>query len=75
MKITLSNTKEATVLLLGDITVFLVSLWLTLTLRYGEAPSDQLFVSHLVPFSFLFGIWVITFFAAGLYDKIGRAHV
>jgi len=57
------------VLLLGDVVIFLISLWLMLFMRYGEFPSQKLFNQHLVPFSILFIAWILVFFIAGLYEK------
>ena len=56
-------------LLVGDIAVFTVSLWLTLTLRYFRLPTNVDFINHLTPFSLLFVVWVLVFFIAGLYDR------
>lgn len=64
-----SYRREPFVLLLGDIFFFILALWITLTLRYVELPSAALFYNHIIPFSFLFGVWVIIFFISGLYDK------
>jgi len=72
MKVTISNTKEATLLFVGDVLIFFAALWLTLALRYGELPGQNIFMAHVVPFSFLFAVWVIVFFVAGLYDKHTR---
>ncbi|MDO8565288.1 MAG: exopolysaccharide biosynthesis polyprenyl glycosylphosphotransferase [bacterium] len=63
------NRKEPLVLLLGDIFFFLVALWLSLFLRNLEAPSRELFLEHLWPFSLLFVAWVVVFYIAGLYEK------
>ncbi|MDO8514565.1 MAG: sugar transferase [bacterium] len=64
--------REYVVLLLGDVIVFIVSLWATLALRYLSAPSQELFTLHLVPFSFLFAAWAVIFFLAGLYGRHTR---
>ena len=69
MKIGISNRKEALTLLVGDIIFFLVALWLTLLFRYFDIPSNELWVSHILPFSIIFAIWVFVFFVAGLYEK------
>ena len=45
MKVTISNTKEATILFVGDLLIFLAALWLTLTLRYGEFPDSAFFMT------------------------------
>jgi FlaA1/EpsC-like NDP-sugar epimerase len=66
---TIYNKKEGLLLFLGDILVFVVSLWLALAFRNLEFPSPELFRLHLLPFSFLFAVWAISFFAAGLYGK------
>ena len=61
--------KEAILLFLGDIFCFVFSLWLTLSFRYGEIPSRELFLEHISVFSLLFILWAIVFFIAGLYEK------
>lgn len=66
---TVSRKKEAFLLFVGDILFFLLSLWLMLVVRYQEVPSFELWYNHLVPFSFLFIVWIATFFIAGLYEK------
>lgn len=66
---TISNKRESLILFLGDISVFVVSLWVTLLIRYGKAPSIELFQSHLTPFSIIFALWALVFFIAGLYEK------
>ena len=72
MAVTISNTKEATLLFVGDLIIFLASLWVTLAVRYAAFPSRDLFIDHVVPFSLLFAVWVVVFFVAGLYDKHTR---
>jgi len=66
---TLYGKKEPIVLLLGDVFVFLASLWLTLLVRYWEFPSSDTWYNHFVPFSFLFLVWILVFMIAGLYRK------
>lgn len=61
--------KEPLVLLAGDVFFFLVSLWLTLLVRYRALPGEDLFYTHLTPFSILFIAWVLVFYIAGLYEK------
>lgn len=63
------SKKEPLVLLFGDLLFFIVSLWLALFLRTLRAPSGELFLTHLVPFSLLFVVWIIVFYIAGLYEK------
>lgn len=54
-------------LLLVDIGLLYASLALTIWIRYGELQPD-LWQRHLVPFSFIFLIWIIVFFINGLYE-------
>ncbi|MBX4181689.1 exopolysaccharide biosynthesis polyprenyl glycosylphosphotransferase [Candidatus Parcubacteria bacterium] len=61
--------KEPWVLLVGDLAVFVASLWLTLLIRTRELPSKELFYTHLAPFSLLFLAWILVFYIAGLYEK------
>ena len=57
------------ILFVGDICFFIFALWLSLYLRAFEIPSQELFVAHLQPFSFLFVAWVVIFFIAGMYEN------
>ena len=63
------NRKEPWVLFFGDILIFFLSLWLTLTIRFGKIPSSSVLADHLLPFGILFVVWCVTFFIAGLYEK------
>lgn len=63
------NIREATVLFLGDIFIFFVSLWLALGVRYGEVPSSEVLGQHITPFAILFVLWLAVFAIAGLYGK------
>jgi lipopolysaccharide/colanic/teichoic acid biosynthesis glycosyltransferase len=53
----------------GDIAVFMISLWMTLFIRYLEIPSLERLSAHVGPFLLLTSIWVLIFYMAGLYDK------
>ena len=64
-----SNKKEPFLLLFGDLVALFLALWLMLLLRYVSIPDEELFISHLAPFSILFVVWVMVFFIAGLYEK------
>lgn len=55
------------ILLLGDVALLYGALWITLTLRYGSAERG-LWELHLIPFSIIFAILLLSFFIAGLYD-------
>jgi exopolysaccharide biosynthesis polyprenyl glycosylphosphotransferase len=63
------TSKEAVFLFFGDVLFFVISLWVALYVRFGEAPSWIKFEQHLIPFSILFVVWVLVFFIAGLYEK------
>jgi lipopolysaccharide/colanic/teichoic acid biosynthesis glycosyltransferase len=65
----IANKRETTLLFLGDVLALIVALFLALMVRYGSIPSVGLFVSHLIPFSFLFAASILVYFAAGLYEK------
>lgn len=45
-----------------------LSLYLALTIRNLEIPEPKIWLQHLYPFSIAFGIWLIVFIIAGLYD-------
>lgn len=54
-------------LLVGDYAIFHVALLTALLLRYGAVrPTD--YQSHLLPFSILGILWVLSFYVVGLYD-------
>jgi len=66
---TIGGRMGPVLLFAGDIAVFALSLWLTLFVRYGAAPSWNLFADHFGPFLILFAIWILIFFMSGLYEK------
>jgi len=60
-------------LVLSDITIFFAALGLTLIIRYTLIDRDYIVFKnsiplHLIPFSIIFALWLIVFWAAGLYD-------
>jgi len=57
------------VLFLGDIIFFTIALWVTLTIRYWQWPSRELFWNHLIPFSLLFLLWVVVYLIYDLYRR------
>ncbi len=65
----IDNKKEPIILFLGDLFFLCLALWFTLLFRYWDIPSFESFQEHLIPFSFLFVIWILNFFVAGLYEK------
>src|SRR3989344_2313247 len=64
-----SVKKEPFVLFVGDVILFVGAIWATLLFRYGELPAFDLFLLHLVPFSFLIVAWILVFLIVGLYEK------
>jgi exopolysaccharide biosynthesis polyprenyl glycosylphosphotransferase len=65
----ISRKRESTVLFLGDIIFFYISLFLMLFISYLGMPGKYLLYKHLAAFSILFTVWVLVFFIAGLYEK------
>jgi len=63
------RTRELLVLILGDASVFIFSLYLTLLVRYFSFPTAERLMIHLGPFLLLSLIWILVFYIAGLYGK------
>ena len=55
-------------LLGGDIIILYLSLYLSLCLRHLEVPSFDLWQKYFSVFSFVFILWILIFYIAGLYD-------
>ena len=55
-------------LLVGDIVIFYTSLIISLGIRRGPEFSSELIQQHLFPFSLVLLLWLLVFYAAGLYD-------
>ncbi len=66
---TTTRKKQFAVLVLGDLLVFIASLWLSLYARAFIIPSNVIFFDHLKAFSILFIVWFFVYFTAGLYDR------
>jgi len=66
---TIVNKKEPAVLFLGDLLILVISLWLTLFIRYLDIPSKEIWSQHIEPFTVIFIFWIIIFYIAGLYEK------
>ena len=66
---TSTNGKEALILFFGDMLFLVGALWLALVVRNATIPTETVFVQHFIPFSIIFGAWVVVFFIAGLYEK------
>ncbi|MFZ3043718.1 MAG: sugar transferase [Minisyncoccia bacterium] len=56
-------------LFIGDLVAFAVSLYLTLWLRYLAVPDAATLEPFIAPFVFLFALWTLVFYSAGLYGK------
>ncbi len=69
---TLVPRREYLILLAGDVVIFLVALYLTLSIRYLALPSYELLRLFIVPFSLLFAVWIAIFFLAGVYGRYTR---
>ena len=65
----IEKKKEPIFLVVGDLVIFLASLWLALFVRYQEIPSGRAFLQHMAPFAILIVAWIVVFFIAGLYEK------
>lgn len=63
------RSRELIILIAGDSICFVVSLWLTLFVRYFSIPTSELLRTHAGPFFLLTGVWLFIFYVAGLYDK------
>ena len=69
---TLVPRREYLVLLAGDVAIFLISLYITLALRYLAFPPLELLRLFIVPFLLLFAVWIVIFFLAGVYGRYTR---
>ncbi len=66
------DRRETLLLLTGDFFILVASLWVTLVLRNLSLPSASYFNANLVPFLPMFGISLVVFYIAGLYEKQTR---
>ncbi len=63
------SRKTSIMLLLGDIVAFVLALWATLLVRYGQLPTTDVFYAHFDVFAYIFFVWIIVYFIAGLYER------
>ncbi len=63
-----SNRSRKILLFGGDIALLYLSLFITLVLRYGSLPSQKLWNVHKMPFLFVYLLWALIFYIAGLYE-------
>lgn len=61
--------RASLLLFVGDVVAFAVSLYLTLSVRYLMLPGLVLVQPFIAPFAFLFALWALVFYSAGLYSK------
>lgn len=54
---------------IGDIAIFVLSLWLSLLARYLDWPTVVLFKAHLGAFIPVFVLWLCFYVLGGLYDR------
>lgn len=60
--------RETAILLVGDVLLFLASLWLALVARNFHEPSYSFFLEHLHGFVFVYIASLLVFYIAGLYE-------
>ena len=65
----ISNARGTIILIVGDLFAYVISLVLTLAVRYGQLPSKDFLLIHLGAFSVLIIVFILINFSAGLYDK------
>ncbi len=63
------NRRIQFLLFAGDVVSFVLSLYLTLWIRYDTIPTLETLVPYVVPFTVLFILWTIVFYISGLYSK------
>jgi len=63
----MTNFKKI-ILLIGDLIILYLSLWLTLAIRYGLDFNLIRWQQHFWSFSFIYWLWLVIFFIAGLYE-------
>lgn len=61
--------QEAFILFIGDTLLFGLSLWLALFLRSRSLPTGSELSTLVLPFSFIFALWLLVFFIADLYGR------
>ena len=63
-----ANRTKVFFLFIGDVAALYASLFLTLILRYDGDFYYQLMQYHALPFTLVFGLWIVVFYISGLYD-------
>ena len=67
------NKLKVVLLFVGDVIALYAGLFVTLVIRYGGGFYSQFVNAHAAPFTFIFALWLIVFYIAGLYD-LRRHH-
>ena len=62
------NPVKKRLLVLGDIGILYFSLYLSFAIRGSEVPMAQVWQVSLMPFTILFGIWLLVFYINDLYE-------
>jgi len=65
----IGGRRASLLLFTGDVVAFALALYLTLWLRFWALPDVILLESFIAPFVFLFALWTLVFYSAGLYSK------
>ena len=65
----IGGRRASALLFVGDLVAFIVSLYLTLLVRYGAIPTLTTLSPYVLSFTFLFALWTLVFYSAGLYGK------
>lgn len=63
------SSREVFTLFMGDLVSFYLALFLAQCVRIGGIPGLSQFMGLVLPFSILFLVWVLVFFASDLYGK------
>ncbi len=64
----IGNRFRQAILVLGDMALLYLSLFTALALRYGGLPSREAWKTHAIPFFFIYVLWMLIFYIAGLYE-------
>ncbi|MDP2598719.1 MAG: sugar transferase [Candidatus Liptonbacteria bacterium] len=64
----LRSKSRRILLLMGDIIALYLGLFATLIIRYGNDFYGRFIDLHFLPFTFIFAVWIVIFYIAGLYD-------
>ena len=63
----MSDRMKVILFLLGDLVSLYLALFLTVYIWLGFKIDQNIFIQHIIPFSFLFSGWILTYFIEGLY--------